>query len=132
MTSSGVKQGAGARERGWEGEENTTLHIICFRRVSGSTKKLPAMNQRSLVLWLCVTGRDQIISFSLEQPTWTIPVPVLKNSVVHFLPPGAAAFSRERENSSQLSKNLLTGLIKQRGQQQALVAAFSPLQERRT
>lgn len=59
-------------------------------------------------------------------------IPVLKSSEVHFLPPGAAAFSRERDNSSQHSKNLLTGLIKQREQQQALVAASSALQEYRT
>lgn len=132
MTSSGVKQGAGARERGWEGEERISLCIIWFRRVSGSTKRLPAVNQKSLLLQLHVTGRNQIISLSLKQPTWTVPVPVLKNSVVHFLPPGASSFSRERENSSQLSENLLTGLIKQRGQQQAWVAASSPLQEYRT
>lgn len=49
---------------------------------------------------LHVTGRDQIISLSLKQSAWTVPVPVLKNSGMHFLPPGAAAFSRERENSS--------------------------------
>lgn len=102
------------------------------KRVSGSTKELPALNKRSLVLQLHVTGRDQLISLSLKQPTWPVPVPALKNLVVHFLPPGAAAFSRERENSSQHSTNLLTGPIKQRGQQQALAAASSPLQEYRT
>lgn len=63
---------------------------------------------------LHVTGRDQIIILSLKQSAWTVPVPVLKNSGMHFLPPGAAAVSRERENSSQHSKNLLTGLTKQR------------------